>query len=41
MIEISIETKEKVRKHLKEYKYTCSVVWGEILLSPLSQMVTL
>lgn len=28
MIEISIETKEKVRKHLKEYKYTCSVVWG-------------
>lgn len=30
MIVISKETKEKVGKYLKEYKYTCSVVSGEV-----------
>ena len=35
MIVISKETKEKVGKHLKEYKYICSVLCGEDTFAPV------
>lgn len=35
MIVISKETKEKVEKHLKEYKYTGSVLCGEDTFAPV------
>ena len=35
MIVISKETKEKVGKHLKEYKYTCNVLCGEDTFAPV------
>lgn len=35
MIVISKETKKKVGKHLKEYKYTCSVLCGEDTFTPV------
>ena len=35
MIVISKETKEKVGKYLKEYKYTCSDLCGEDTFAPV------
>ena len=35
MIVISKETKEKVGKQLKEYKYTCSDLCGEDTFAPV------